>query len=317
LWLLTHIPSLNVCYTEMMFRSLLALTAALMNSLVLAEAPQVPSIGRIERIENFASRHVDARHVEVWLPPGFDPAKRYAVLYMHDGQMLFDAKTTWNKKAWHVDAVAAGLMARGVVQDFIVVGPWNNGKYRHAEYFPAKFLPHLPEPMRQAFVEQALQGQSRSDAYLRFLVEELKPAIDARYPTRPEREATFLMGSSMGGLISAYALAEYPRTFGGAACLSTHWIGSFERNDEMPGAAIAYLRRTWPAPETVKLWMDRGTTELDASYNEAQPRVDALMAEKGFRPGPRFQTRVYTGAGHNEDDWSKRLHEPLRFLFAR
>jgi enterochelin esterase-like enzyme len=166
-------------------------------------------------------------------------------------------------------------------------------------------------------IEKGLQGKSRSDAYLRFLVEELKPAIDAKYATRPEREATFLMGSSMGGLISAYALTEYPQVFGGAACLSTHWIGIHQRNDEVPGAAIAYLRGALPKPVSVKLWMDRGTTELDAMYDQAQPRIDALMAEKGFVPGPRYQTRVHEGTGHNEVDWAKRLHEPLTFLLGR
>jgi enterochelin esterase-like enzyme len=296
----------------------LAIAAALGANASWAQALQVPSVGRVERLANFPSKFVDARHVEVWLPPGYDPkAKRYAVLYMHDGQMLFDAKTTWNKKAWNVDAVAARLMAEGKVQDFIVVGPWNNGKFRHAEYFPGKFLPHLPEAFRQGLIEKGLQGRSQSDAYLRFLVEELKPAIDAKYATRPEREATFLMGSSMGGLISAYALAEYPQVFGGAACLSTHWIGIHQRNDEVPSAAIAYLRGALPPPATVKLWMDRGTTELDAMYDQAQPRIDALMAEKGFALGPRYQTRVYEGTGHNEVDWAKRLHEPLTFLLGR
>ncbi len=283
-----------------------------------AQALQTPSVGRVERLANFPSKFVDARHVEVWLPPGYDPAtKRYAVLYMHDGQMLFDAKTTWNKKAWNVDAVAARLMAEGTVQDFIVVGLWNNGKFRHAEYFPGKFLPHLPEPLRQGLIAQGLQGRSQSDAYLRFLVEELKPAIDAQYATRPEREATFLMGSSMGGLISAYALCEHPAVFGGAACLSTHWIGTFQRNDEVPSAAIAYLRGALPAPASVKWWMDRGTTELDAQYDQAQPRIDALMAEKGFLPGARYQSRVYEGTGHDEVDWAQRLHEPLTFLLGR
>lgn len=285
--------------------------------MVLAQALQSPSLGRIERLANFPSKFVDARHVEVWLPPSYDPAKRYAVLYMHDGQMLFDAQTTWNKQAWKVDTVAARLMAEGQMQDFIVVGPWNNGKFRHAEYFPGKFLPHLPANLREQFVREGLQGKSRSDAYLRFLMDELKPAIDARYPTRPEREATFLMGSSMGGLISAYALCEHPQVFGGAACLSTHWIGSFQRNDEIPTAAIAYLRDALPDPRTVKWWMDRGTTELDAQYDQAQPRIDALMAEKGFVPGPRYQTRVYEGTGHNELAWAGRLKEPLRFLLGR
>ena len=302
-------------------RAFLTLTAAMLgiapSTRASAQPLQTPSVGRVERLPSLASKFVDARHVEVWLPPGYDPkARRYAVLYMHDGQMLFDAKTTWNQKAWGVDAVAARLMAQGQVEDFIVVGPWNNGRFRHAEYFPQKFLPHLPQPLQQTLVAEGLQGRPQSDAYLRFLVEELKPTIDSRYATRPEREATVLMGSSMGGLISTYALCEYPQVFSGAACLSTHWIGTHQRNDEVPNAAIAYLRTALPDPAQVRLWMDRGTTELDALYDQAQPRIDALLAEKGYVPGQRFQTRVYQGAGHNEVDWSRRLHEPLGFLLG-
>lgn len=97
---------------------------------------QNPSVGTVERLSDFPSKLVHARPVDVWLPPGYSPAKRYSVLYMHDGQMLFDATTTWNKKAWKVDAVASRLMAQGSVKEFIVVGPWNNGRFRHAEYFP-------------------------------------------------------------------------------------------------------------------------------------------------------------------------------------
>jgi len=287
--------------------------------LVRADAPpprQQVAFGRIERIDDFASRHVDRRPIEVWLPPGYDPSKRrYPVLYAHDGQMLFDPKTTWNRQAWELDRVAGPLMQAGTLRDFIVVGPWNNGPLRAAEYFPQGFLPHLPAGLRDEVVQQRLSGRPLADAYLRFLVEELKPAIDARYATLPERETTFTMGSSMGGLISCYAVCEHPQVFGGAACLSTHWIGGFENRPEVPDAALAYLRAKLPPPQTLRLWMDRGTTELDALYADAQPRIDALLAERGFGP-PRFSTRVYEGQGHNETAWRDRLHEVLGFLLA-
>jgi enterochelin esterase-like enzyme len=201
------------------------------------------------------------------------------------------------------------------LRDFIVVGPWNNGKLRFAEYFPQAWLPRLDATWRQALAERALFGPPRSDAYLRFLVEELKPAIDSRYATRSGRDDCFLMGSSMGGLISCYGLCEYPQVFGGAACLSTHWIGGFERNEVVPAAAQAYLREKLPPPESVRLWMDRGDRELDALYDRAQARIDRLMADKGFKP-PRFSTRVYAGSGHNETDWQQHLADPLRFLLA-
>jgi enterochelin esterase-like enzyme len=277
--------------------------------------PRVSS-GRLERLDNVASRYVDARPVDVWLPPGYDGQRPHAVLYMHDGQMLFDPASTWNQKAWEVDAQAAPLLAAGVLRDFIVVGVHNNGKWRHAEFFPEKFLPHLPEAVRQAFAERALHGgPPRSDAYLRFLVEELLPAVEARYAVRRTREQRFLMGSSMGGLISAYALCEYPQVFGGAACLSTHWIGGYERNEAIPSAALTYLRDRLPDPARVRWWMDRGTTELDALYDQAQPRIDALMAEKGFKP-PGFVSKVFEGTGHNERAWRDRLPEVLRFLLG-
>jgi len=271
--------------------------------------------GRLERLPALASRHVDTRPVDVWLPPGYDGRRPHAVLYMHDGQMLFDPATTWNKQAWEVDRMAAPLLERGALRDFIVVAPWNNGKLRFAEYFPQAWLPSLDATWRQALAERALQGPPRGDAYLRFLVEELKPAVDARYATRREREHTFLAGSSMGGLVSLYGLCEHPQVFGGAACLSTHWIGGFERNDVVPAAAIGYLREKLPPPDSVRLWMDRGDQELDALYDQAQARVDALMADKGFR-APRFSSRVYAGTGHNERAWRDRLPEVLGFLLG-
>ena len=271
--------------------------------------------GRLERLPALASRHVDARPVDVWLPPGYDNRRPHAVLYMHDGQMLFDPSTTWNKQAWELDRMAAPLLARGALSDFIVVAPWNNGKLRFAEYFPEAWVAHLDATWRDTLAEQALLGPPRSDAYLRFLVEELKPAVDARYATRREREHTFLAGSSMGGLISLYGLCEHPRVFGGAACLSTHWIGGHERNDVVPAAALRYLRDKLPTPDSVRIWMDRGDQDLDALYDRAQARVDALMADKGFR-APRFVSKVFAGTGHNERAWRDRLPEVLGFLLA-
>lgn len=295
-------------------------TAALALAWGALQAQPLPKVdaGRVERLEKFASQHVDARHVDVWLPPGYTRDKRYAVLYMHDGQMLYDAGITWNRQAWFVDRVAARAQAEGRLREFIVVGVWNNGTQRTSEYYPQKFLPHLwPEALREGFVQRALAGKARSDAYLRFLVEELKPEIDRRYATLADAEHTFLMGSSMGGLISVYALLEYPQVFGGAAALSTHWIGGYEHDPAFVDAALAYLRDKLPgALAGRRLYMDRGTTELDAKYDKAQPQIDALFRERGLAE-PRFVTRVFEGTGHNERAWSERLEIPLAFLLGR
>ncbi|MBL8327621.1 MAG: alpha/beta hydrolase [Rubrivivax sp.] len=273
-------------------------------------------LGRLERMDRFASRHVDPRPVDVWLPPGYDGQRPHAVLYMHDGQMVFDADTTWNRQAWEADVVAAPLIAAGRLRDFIIVAPHNNGARRHAEFYPQKFLPHLPPAVRTEFSARALQDRPASDAYLRFLVEELKPAIDARYRTRPGREDTVLLGSSMGGLISVYGLLEHPQVFGAAAALSVHWIAIREANEPFPAAALAYLKERLPPPGGLRLYQDRGTTQLDAQYAQAQQRIDSLLQERGFGP-PQVVSRVFEGTGHNERDWHARLGIPLEFLLGR
>lgn len=284
-----------------------------------AQAQPLPevSVGRIERLANFPSKFVDARHVDVWLPADYRATKRYQVLYMHDGQMLFDASKTWNKQAWDVHLTVDRLVKEGRMPDTLVVGIWNNGKYRHSEYFPQKYLPRMPEAARTRLIAEGLQGQPRSDAYLRFLVEELKPAIDAKYATRAEAASTFLMGSSMGGLISVYAMNEYPKVFGGAAGLSTHWIGGLKQNAAIPLAAFNHLSAELADPATHRLYQDHGTTELDALYAPYQVLVNDIVRERGYEAGKNFETRVFEGTGHNEIAWAARLEIPLLFLMGK
>lgn len=280
-----------------------------------AALPQV-SAGRLERLVLEDARMGD-RLVDVWLPPGYRADWPHAVLYMHDGQMLFDPRSTWNRQAWAVDTIAAPLIAEGALRDFIVVGLHNHAGQRHAEFFPQACWPAIEKTgAGQRYLAGQLKRQPLSDAYLHSLVQVLKPRIDARYATDPRPASTFLMGSSMGGLISLYGLCEYPEVFGGAAALSTHWIGLYERNAEIPGALLAYLERKLPAAGSHRLYLDRGTVGLDALYDEAQARVDALLAERGHRP-PLTQSRVFEGADHTEQHWAQRLALPLRALLAR
>jgi enterochelin esterase-like enzyme len=306
--------------TPLMFRRLLSallLTLGLTEITGAAEPMPQVAVGRVERLASFPSRFVDARHVDVWLPEGYTAAKRYAVLYMHDGQMLFDAGTTWNKQAWNVQVAVQRLINEGRIPDTLVVGIWNNGKFRHSEYFPQKYLPGMPEALRAKLVKDGLQNKPQSDNYLRFLVEELKPAIDARYATRPEPASTLLMGSSMGGLISVYAMNEYPQVFGGAAGLSTHWIGGYKPNAAIPLAAFNYLRAHLAGPATHRLYQDHGTTELDALYAPYQVLVNDIARERGYEDGRNFETRVFEGTGHNEKAWAARLDVPLLFLLGK
>jgi predicted alpha/beta superfamily hydrolase len=152
-----------------------------------AQMPQV-SQGQIVRLADFPSRFVKPRHVDIWLPPGYDSTKRYPVLYMHDGQMLFDSTTTWNKKEWGVDEVLGKLMNENQISPCIVVGVWNSGPGRFADYLPEKPWFSVNENWRKALMEEPQarafpQGKPVSDNYLKFLVTELKPEIDKRFAT--------------------------------------------------------------------------------------------------------------------------------------
>ena len=289
-----------------------------------AQLPK-PSNGRIERIENFNSKYVPSRNVDVWLPDNYIPSKKYAVLYMHDGQMLFDSSITWNKQEWGVDETLTQLMQKKKIRDCIVVGIWNGGKSRHAEYFPQKPFEALSKE-QQKLVYDAYRsgGQSifsglaiSSDNYLKFLVEELKPFIDKTYNTFTDQSNTFIAGSSMGGLISMYALCEYPKVFGGAACMSTHWPGLFymEKNP-VPSAFFSYLNKHLPSPEQHQIYFDHGTETLDSMYASLQLEVDAIMKQKKYRRS-QWISRSWPGQDHSEKSWRSRLEVPVTFLLKR
>ncbi|MBL8519759.1 MAG: alpha/beta hydrolase [Betaproteobacteria bacterium] len=287
-----------------------------------APLPEVAS-GRIERLERFPSRHVAPRLIDVWLPSDFSPAKRYQVLYMHDGQNLFDGRLNWTMKSWRADVAVSALVNKGVIGDTIIVGIWNNGMDRYAEYYPQKFLAFAPDAARREYESEAAHGRLQSDAYLKFIVEELKPAIDRKYPTHPGRAHTFIAGSSMGGLISIYAMSEYPQVFGGAAGLSTHWVGrptawgsERVRNAALPLAAMLYLSKHLPDPATHRLYSDRGDDSLDALYAPAHQMLIEVLRDRGYG-AEQARTSVAHGTGHNETDWANRLEQVLAFLLAR
>ncbi len=275
-------------------------------------SPEI-SAGKLERISNFHSRFVDARNIDVWLPDGYDRAKRYRVLYMHDGQALFSGQGSVSHQSWRVADTVATLIQQNKLDDIIVVGIWNNGKYRFSEYFPQKVLQYLPKAARTAFVDNVLSGRPRADQYLRFIVEELKPAIDRKFATRPGRDDTVIMGSSMGAIISLYAISEYPQVFGAAGCLSTHWLGGFDNNARVPLATFDYLRDRIPDPSTHRIYMDHGTLGLDAYYAVDQQFFDLMMRDKGYTD-LNYASRIFPGADHEEAAWAERLGIPLAFL---
>ncbi|MBF6639929.1 alpha/beta hydrolase [Flavobacterium sp. J49] len=304
-------------------RSKLTLILIVFCSLLQAQNIKV-STGKVQRFENFESKFIDARNVDVWLPNGYNTNEKYAVLYMHDGQMLFDAETTWNKQAWEVDEVAGKLNIEGKVKKFIVVGIWNIAAKRHPEYFPQKPYERLSKVQKDSITAQ-LQKAGRttdvfkpySDSYLKFIVTELKPFIDKTFSTQTDKDNTFIAGSSMGGLISMYAICEYPEVFGAAACISTHWPGIFAvENNPIPEAFYAYLRKKLPNPKTNRIYFDYGDQTLDALYPPLQKSADAVMKEKGFTT-ENWVTKFFPGKNHSEEAWAERLQIPLEFLLQK
>ena len=280
--------------------------------------------GKVQRFTKFQSKLVDTRNIDVWLPDGYSNKEKYAVLYMNDGQALYDAETTWNKQAWEVDKIAGKLIAEGKTQKFIVVGIWNNGPKRHPEYFPQKPFENLTQIQKDTVTAQLQKAgrtketfQPYSDLYLKFLVTELKPFIDENFSTKPDQKNTFIAGSSMGGLISMYAICEYPKVFGGAACLSTHWPGTFTVvNNPIPDTFVNYLNANLPNPKDHKIYFDYGDQTLDAMYKPLQKKVDIVMEAKGFT-NKNWETKFFPGENHSEVAWAKRLDIPLLFLLKK
>ncbi|MCB0506041.1 MAG: esterase [Cyclobacteriaceae bacterium] len=262
-------------------------------------------------LENFKSKFVDNRNVEVFLPTGYDANSDtpYKVLYMHDGQNVFNPKTSYTGIDWGVDEAVDSLIKIGKIKKTIVVASWNTPK-RFNEYMPKAPDDITEEPeMKEKLLENSGYDQLYSDEYLRFLVEELKPYVDSTYNTSTKLVDTSIMGSSMGGLISLYAICKYPDVFGAAGCISTHW--------PVPVLGEAYIKtlpESLPSPENHRIYFDHGTETLDAQYEPFQIKVDSIMVAKGFTKGENWITKTFEGAEHNEKSWKARIHIPLEFL---
>ena len=275
------------------------------------------SAGSLWRID-MPSEFIEPRPVDVWLPSDYSQNKSYAVLYMHDGQMLFDSTSTWNKQEWKVDEWASNLMDEDITRDFIVVGIHNISEIRWYDLFPQKASEYLNPVIKDSILKMAINPNKSSglngDNYLRFLVEELKPVIDIEYNVYSDKQNTFVAGSSMGGLMSMYALSEYPTVFGGAACLSTHWVGAMPTEDNpFPDAIFAYMDAKFPAAGDQKVYFDYGNMTLDQYYPQYAPRVDSILSAKGYTASDS-KNLFFEGTNHSENAWNQRLNVPFEFL---
>ncbi|MBI9042525.1 MAG: alpha/beta hydrolase [Lutibacter sp.] len=279
--------------------------------------------GTLKLIDSFPSKFVRPRTVAVWLPNGYSVNEKYAVMYMHDGQMLFDAATTWNKQEWKVDEIFTDLVNSNKIKNAIVVAIWNHPDIRHSDYYPQKPFDLLPQKFKDSIFSEsqkqfgtAFKGL-QSDNYLKFIVEEVKPFIDSNFSVYKNPENTTIAGSSMGGLISMYAVCEYPKVFGGAACLSTHWIGFMpQENSVVPESFFKYLELNLPSPKTHKIYFDYGSETLDKFYLPYQHRVNEVLTLKGF-DSSNSKNLKFEGHDHSENSWSQRFQIPVEFLLKK
>lgn len=251
------------------------------------------------------------RDLLVYLPPSYGRNdQRCPVIYMHDGQNLFDAATSYAGE-WQVDETLESLSTEGI--EAVVVGIPNidagQPGSRLDEYSPFK-----------GTALRAGRG-GRGDLYLAFICETIKPLIDAYFHTLPDRAHTGIMGSSMGGLISLYAFFSRSAVFGCAGVMSpAFW---FTAND----AIYAYVRGAAFVPG--RLYMDIGTQELGAIppenrggvtsdlYLTDARRMADLLVEKGYRTGRDLLYIEEEGAFHHESAWARRLPDALRFLLKQ
>jgi predicted alpha/beta superfamily hydrolase len=250
--------------------------------------------GDVRTHEAFHSAHLEFdRTVQVYLPPGYDadPGRRYPVLYLHDGQNVFDRATSIGEE-WRVDETAQELITRGELQPLIVVGIYNTGVHRVDEYAPTA----VP----------AKGGGGQADDYGRMLVEELKPFIDTTYRTLPGREQTAIGGSSLGGLLTMHLGLRYSEHFSMLAVLSP----SVWWDDRVILEEVAALSAKLP----LRIWLDAGTAEGPEVIPDARALRDALLA-KGWSLGADLAYMEAEGGEHNERSWGARVGSVLQFFF--
>jgi len=279
----------------------LALLSVMLTGTVAAQRAHTLT-GDIRLHKDFHSKILNNdRDVIVYLPPGYDKDKQrhYSVLYLHDGQNLFDGATSFIPgQEWRVDEAAGVLIASGKIEPLIIVGVYNTGKDRIDEYTP------VAEPKYKA--------GGKADLYGRLLVEELKPFIDKTYRTRKGATDTGLGGSSLGGLVSMYLALKYPNVFGRVAVVSPSvWWGNNQ---------IVHQVEALPKKPPLRIWLDIGTKE-GGNAEEAKHTVDGArllknaLVKKGWKLEKDLKYFEAQGAEHNERAWAARVEQILEFLF--
>ena len=255
--------------------------------------------GTIQPHPAFPSRIVAPRDVHVYLPPGYEReiSRRYPVLYLQDGQNVFE--TGDMGAGWRVNETADALIEAGRIEPFIVVAV-SNTKARRDEYTPTAIEWKVANgPISK--------GGGKANLYGRFLIEELKPFIDRTYRTRPDAASTAIGGASLGGLVSVWLALQLPNVFSSVLAVSpTVWW-----DNSVILTKIAAL----PRPAPVRIWVDIGTLEGENAVSGARELRDALAA-KGWKRGTDFEYVEQEGGRHDETSWGSRVPGMLTFLYG-
>lgn len=278
-------------------------------------------IGSINRYTSFPSKYVTPRTIDVWLPIDYSPSKKYSVLYMNDGQDLFDPSVDARKPEMEIDETITRLVKEGKLKNTIAIGIYNVASDRSEDYLPQKPIENLPKKMRDSMlnVVRAFDKSFKinSDNYLKFLTQEVKPYIDATYSTKLDFKETYIGGASMGGLISMYAVCEYPETFGGAICMSTHWVGGIPTpGNPLPEQFFNYIKENLPSPDTHKFYFDFGTNGLDRYYTQYEDDVNELFVTNGFNNSGIFRNIKFQDGNHNVESWRPRFPDALEMMLG-
>lgn len=301
-----------------MLRLLAALAALIGFAMPLA----AEDTGRLIEYESVAAEGLPVQRLSIWLPPGYDATTgRYPVLYMHDGHNLFDVKNSNFNKIWAADKAMLAAVQSGKVEPHIIIGIWAPGHDRYRQYLPRSAYDAAPPNLR-AQMDAAAGGEVVSGRYLRWIVGDLKPWVDDSFRTRAGRDDTAIVGSSMGGLMSCYAILAQPQVFGRAGCVSSHWPAVDPRAVAGEDSGVKQMWDGWfaarlGAPDGRRIWMDHGTATLDAFYAPYQQVIDARFAASGWQKGRDWESRVYEGAEHEENAWAARLPEVFGWLLAK
>ncbi len=276
-----------------------------------ATREQYTVVGDLRLQRDLYSPQLDnARDLLVWLPPGHDTSeRRYPVIYMHDAQNLFDAVGSYSGE-WQVDETMTQLCAEGMPA--IIVGIPNSGNNRRSEYNPY----NNPASANEALLI------GRGEEYLRFVIDTVKPLIDATFKTNPAPDTTGIAGSSMGGLISHYGFLKYPEVFGFCGAFSTaYWFGNegLLKTTHMTAQGVGQIYMDVGTQEgpTLAYWLPVDTPDLHDEYVRGVQALRNSLIAGGYRSGVSLLYVEETGAMHNETAWARRLPSALRFLLAR